>query len=62
MSNKKIAVIVILFVTAFLFIAALLGVAGHIPFIRKPLVFIIAIVLLAFVMGFFAILVFRRIK
>ena len=43
MSNKKIAVIVILFVTVFLFIAALLGVAGHIPFIRKPLVFIIAI-------------------
>lgn len=62
MSNKKIAVIVILFVTTFLFIAALLGVAGHIPFIRKPLVFIIAIVLLAFVTGFFAILVFRRIK
>lgn len=62
MSNKKIAVIVILFVTVFLFIAALLGVAGHIPFIRKPLVFIIAIVLLAFVTGFFALIAFRRIK
>lgn len=62
MNNKKIAVIVILFITVFLFIAALLGVAGHIPFIRKPLVFIITIVLLAFVTGFFAILVFRRIK
>ncbi|MGN1420814.1 MAG: hypothetical protein ACI4XC_04820 [Eubacterium sp.] len=62
MNNKKIAVIVILFVTIFLFITALLGVAGHIPFIGKPLVFIIAILLLAFVTGFFAILIFRRIK
>lgn len=62
MSNKKIAVTVILFVSVFLFIVALLGVAGHIPIIRKPLVFIISIILLAFVLGFFSLLAFRRIK
>lgn len=62
MNNKKIAVIVVLFITVFLFIAALLGIAGHIPFIKKPLVFVIAIALLAFVTGFFALLVFRRLK
>lgn len=62
MNNKKIAVIVIIFITIFLFITALLGIAGHIPIIRKPLVFIVAIVLLAFVTGFFALIIFRRLK
>ncbi|MGN1328777.1 MAG: hypothetical protein ACI4V4_03655 [Eubacterium sp.] len=62
MNNKKIAVIVILFVSIFLFLVAIMGVAGHIPFLKKPLVFIIAIVLLAFVTGFFALIAFRRIK
>lgn len=62
MNNKKIAVIVTIFITIFIFIASLLGVAGHIPIIRKPLVFIIAIALLAFTTGFFALIVFRRIN
>ncbi|MDD6729068.1 MAG: hypothetical protein PUE08_07620 [Eubacteriales bacterium] len=62
MKNKTIAVIVILFVTAFIFIAAILGIAGHIPLLSKPLTFIIAIILVIFVTGFFAILTFRRLK
>lgn len=62
MSNKKIAAIVVLFVTIFIFIAAALGLAGHIPFLKKPLVFIIAIILVTFVTTFFAILVFKEIK
>lgn len=57
MNNRKAAVIVIIFITIFIFIGALLGIAGHIPIIKNPLVFIIAIILLAFVTGFFALIV-----
>ena len=62
MSNKKIAVIVILFVSAFLVIVSLMGIAGHIPFIKKPLVFIIAILLVTMVTGFFALLAFIKMR
>ena len=62
MNNRKIAVIVILFVSAFLVITSLMGIAGHIPFIKKPLVFIIAILLVTFVTGFFALLSFMKMR
>ena len=62
MNNKKIAVIIILFVSAFLVIASLMGIAGHIPFIKKPLVFIIAILLVTMVTGFFALITFIKMR
>ncbi|MDE6469530.1 MAG: hypothetical protein K2L19_00725 [Eubacterium sp.] len=53
MNNKKIALIIILFVAGFMVLAAILGIAGHIPFLGKALSLIIAAVLIIFVLLFF---------
>lgn len=60
MENKKIAIIVSIFIVIFLLLAGLIGLAGKIPFLSKPLVFIFAIILVLFVLGFFIIISKRR--
>lgn len=55
MENKKTAIIVSIFIVIFLLLAGLIGLAGKIPFLSKPLVFIFAIILVLFVLGFFRI-------
>lgn len=64
MENKKIAIIVsiFIFIVIFLLLAGLIGLAGKIPFLSKPLVFIFAIILVLFVLGFFIIISKRRKK
>ena len=59
MENKKTAIIVSIFIVIFLLLAGLIGLAGKIPFLSKPLVFIFAII---FVLGFFIIISKRRKK
>ena len=60
MESKKIAIIVSIFIVIFLLLAGLIGLAGKIPFLSKPLVFIFAIILVLFVLGFFIIISKRR--
>ena len=48
MENKKSAIIVSIFIVIFLLLAGLIGLAGKIPFLSKPLVFIFAIILVLF--------------
>lgn len=60
MENKKTAIIVSIFIVIFLLLAGLIGLAGKIPFLSKPLVFIFAIILVLFVLGFFIIISKRR--
>ena len=64
MENKKTAIIVsiFIFIVIFLLLAGLIGLAGKIPFLSKPLVFIFAIILVLFVLGFFIIISKRRKK
>lgn len=62
MSNKKIALIVTAFIVVVLLIAGMMGIAGHIPLLGKPIVFIFSIILAAFVVGFFIIIAKRRKK
>ena len=62
MENKKIAIIVSIFIVIFLILTGLIGLAGKIPFLSKPLVFIFAIILVLFVLGFFIIISKRRKK
>lgn len=62
MSNKKIALVVTAFIIIVLLIAGIMGIAGHIPLLGKPIVFIFSIILLAFVLGFFIIITKRRKK
>ena len=62
MENKKIAIIVSIFIVIFLLLAGLIGLAGKIPFLSKPLVFIFAIILVLFVLGFFIVISKRRKK
>lgn len=60
LNNKKIAVTVIIFVILFLAIACILGIAGHIPFLGKALSLVIAVILIAVVLGFFIIIIRRK--
>lgn len=53
MNNKKIAILVIIFIVFFMLIATLIGIAGKIPFISKPLMLILAVILVLFVLTFF---------
>ena len=52
MNNKK-AILVILFIVIFMILAAIMGIAGHIPFLGKAISFAIAAVLIIFVLVFF---------
>jgi hypothetical protein len=60
MDNKKIAIIIVVFIAVFMAIVALLGIAGHIPFLGRALSVIIAVILIVFVVGFFAVLAKRK--
>ena len=60
MDNKKIAIIIVIFIAVFMAIVALLGIAGHIPFLGKALSLIIAVILLVFVVVFFAVIAKRK--
>lgn len=62
MESRKIAIIVSAFIIIFMLLTGLIGLAGKIPFISKPLVFIFAIILVLFVLGFFIIISKRRRK
>jgi hypothetical protein len=60
MNNKKIAILVIIFIVFFMLIATLIGIAGKIPFISKPLMLILAVILVLFVLTFFILISKRR--
>lgn len=60
MNNKKIAVIISVFIAVLFIIIGIIAVAGHIPFLGKPLTLIFAIILIIFILGFFIIIGKRR--
>lgn len=60
MDNKKIAVIVVAFIVIFIGLVGILAIVSHIPILRKPLGFILAIIMVAFVVGFFALIARRK--
>ncbi len=60
MNNKKIAVIISAFIAILFIIIGIIAIAGHIPFFRKPLTLIFAIILIIFILGFFIIIGKRR--
>lgn len=52
MNNRKV-ILVVLFIVIFMMFAAVMGIAGHIPFLGKAMSFAIAAVLIIFVLIFF---------
>ncbi len=62
MEGKKIAITVSAFIVIFMLLAGIIELAGKIPFLSKPLVFIFAIILVLFVLSFFIIISKRRRK
>ncbi|MCM1114556.1 MAG: hypothetical protein NC397_03580 [Clostridium sp.] len=60
MNNKKIAVIITIFIVTAFIIIGLLAAAEHIPLFGKPLAFIFAIVLVIFVLAFFILAAKRK--
>lgn len=62
MSNKKIALLVTVFIAVLFIIIGIIALAGHIPLLGKPLTFIFAVVLVVFVLGFFIIIGKRKKK
>ncbi len=60
MNNKRIAVIISVFIAVLFIIIGIIAVAGHIPFLGKPLTLIFAIILIIFILGFFIIIGKRR--
>lgn len=62
MNNKKIALIVTVFIITMFVIIGIIALAGHIPFLGKPLTFIFAIILVLFTVGFFVIIIRRKNK
>lgn len=60
MNNKKIAVIISVFIAVLFIIIGIIAIAGHIPFFGKPLTLIFAIILIIFILGFFIIIGKRR--
>lgn len=60
MNNKKIAVILSVFIAVLFIIIGIIAVAGDIPFLGKPLTLIFAIILIVFILGFFIIIEKRR--
>lgn len=60
MNNKKNAVILSVFIAVLFIIIGIIAVAGHIPFLGKPLTLIFAIILIVFILGFFIIIGKRR--
>ncbi|MDE5963943.1 MAG: hypothetical protein K2G65_00910 [Eubacterium sp.] len=60
MNNKKIAVIISVFIAVLFIIIGIIAIAGHIPFLGKPLTLIFAIILIIFILGFFIIIGKRR--
>lgn len=61
LNNRKIVLIVMLFIALFMIGAVSLGIAEHIPFLGKALTLIIAAAIILFVLVFF-VLVNRRKK
>ena len=53
MNNKRIAVIISVFIAVLFIIIGIIAVAGHIPFLGKPLTLIFEIILIIFILGFF---------
>ena len=60
MNNKKIALIVVIFIAVFLIIAGIIGIFEHIPILGKPIAFILVIILVLLVTGFFVMIAKRR--
>lgn len=60
MDNRKIAIIVVIFIACMFGIIALMGISSHIPLLRRPLTFIFALVLVVFVIIFFTVIAKRR--
>ena len=52
MNHKKV-ILIVLFIVIFMMLAAVMGIAGHIPFLGKVISFAIAAVLIVFVLIFF---------
>ncbi|MCM1284672.1 MAG: hypothetical protein NC213_08450 [Acetobacter sp.] len=62
MNNKKIVLIVTVFIITLLIIIGIIALAEHILFLGKPIVFSFAIILVIFTMGFFAVVIRRKNK
>lgn len=60
MNNKKIAVIASAFAVVLFILIGLMGIIGKIPLLGKPMAFIIAIIIVLFVLGFFIVIAKRR--
>lgn len=60
MNNKKIAVILSVFIAVLFIIIGIIAIAGHIPLLSKALTLILAIVLIVFILVFFIIIGKRR--
>lgn len=58
--NKKAAVTVVAFILVFMFLAVIMGLSEHIPFIGKVIATIIALIIIAFVILLFAIISGKR--
>ncbi len=55
MDNKKIAVIISIFIVGFLAITAVMGLLSKLPFVGKAIALILAVILIIFVLSIFLI-------
>ncbi len=60
MSSKKAAAMLVVFIAALFLLIGVIAVSDHIPILGKPLVFVFAIILVIFVVGFFAVIARRK--
>lgn len=60
MSNKKIALIILLFVTGMLIIIGFIGISSHIPFVGRGLSLFFAVILIIFIITIFVLISRRR--
>ena len=60
MSSKKAAAILVVFIASLFLLIGVIAISGRIPILGKPLVFVFAIILVIFVVGFFAVIARRK--
>lgn len=60
MSNKKVAIIVAVFIAVLFLIIGFIALAGHVPVFSRILTFLFSIILVIFVVGFFIIIAKRK--
>lgn len=60
MNNKKIAIIVSVFILVLFILIGFMGIMGKIPLLGKPIAFITSIIIILFVLGFITVIAKRR--